>query len=62
MTLTITSLRNFFTKYQYTKKFVVAFSGGLDSTVLLYGMHTLNLPIQAVHINHHLQDECDQWE
>lgn len=62
MTLTITSLQNFFTQYQHTKKFVVAFSGGLDSTVLLYGMHTLNLPIQAVHINHHLQNECDQWE
>jgi len=62
MTLTITSLQKFFSQYQHTEKFVVAFSGGLDSTVLLYGMHTLNLPIQAVHINHHLQDECDQWE
>ena len=55
-------MQKFFSKYQHTKKFVVAFSGGLDSTVLLCCMNALNLPIQAVHINHHLQDESDQWE
>ncbi len=62
MILTIESLQRFFSRYSHTDKFVVAFSGGLDSTVLLHWLHALKLPILAVHVNHHLQHECNQWE
>ena len=48
---------------QPIKRWVVAFSGGLDSHVLL---HLLNesstLPIDVVHVNHQLQDDARQWE
>lgn len=62
MALTIASLDVFFSQYSHIKKYVLAFSGGLDSTVLLYCMYRLRLPIQVVHVNHHLQSECDYWE
>ncbi len=62
MTLIITSLQGFFKQFPDTSKYVVAFSGGLDSTVLLHVMHKLNLSLHAVHVNHHIERECDQWE
>lgn len=62
MALITTSIQQFFKRYPDTSKYVVAFSGGLDSTVLLHIMHELNLPMCAVHINHHLQQESDAWE
>lgn len=62
MMLTATSLRPTFKRFHHVSRYVVAFSGGLDSTVLLHLMHALNLPLQAVHVNHHLQPHCDQWE
>lgn len=62
MTLIITSLQQFFKQYPDTSKYVVAFSGGLDSTVLLHIMHELNLPMCAVHVNHHLQQGSNAWE
>lgn len=43
----------------------VAFSGGLDSTVLLQAMARLRqrlaVPVAAVHINHRLSPEADRW-
>jgi tRNA(Ile)-lysidine synthase len=43
----------------------VAFSGGLDSTVLLHAMAQLRdrftLPLGAVHVHHGLQAEADAW-
>ena len=62
MQLTVTSLQRLFKQFQFAAKYIVAFSGGLDSTVLLHVMHALKLPLHAVHVNHHLQQECDQWE
>ena len=62
MALTIKFLQPFFKQFQGTSKYVVAFSGGLDSTVLLHLMNELGLPLHAVYINHHLQQNCDQWE
>ena len=62
MALTATSLQPTFKRFHLASKYIVAFSGGLDSTVLLHLMHTLDLPLQAVHVNHHLQPHCDQWE
>lgn len=39
----------------------VAYSGGLDSTVLLHRLHATGLPIKAVHVNHHLQSASGRW-
>lgn len=45
------------------KRWVVAFSGGLDSHVLLHLLvHHSPLPIDVVHVNHQLQDAAWQWE
>lgn len=47
----------------------VGFSGGLDSTVLLYLIHQYfewlrpeQLTLRAMHINHGLQTQADEWE
>jgi tRNA(Ile)-lysidine synthase len=42
----------------------IAFSGGLDSTVLLHAMAVAwpRASLRAVHINHQLQPAADQWE
>ena len=48
--------------------FLIGLSGGMDSVVLLYGMckvaeGSLNQSaIRAVHVNHGLQAEADQWQ
>lgn len=48
--------------------FLIGLSGGMDSVVLLYGMckvaeGSLNqATIRAVHVNHGLQAEADQWQ
>lgn len=42
--------------------FVVAYSGGVDSTVLLHAMHTMGLPLHAVHVNHQIQAQANAWE
>ncbi len=62
MSFPISLLQRFFSDYQHLVKFYVAYSGGLDSTVLLHAMHTEKLPIHAIHVNHHLQKECDSWQ
>ncbi len=45
-------------------RWVVAFSGGLDSTVLLHALNTLSErpPLHALHIHHGLQAEADDWQ
>jgi tRNA(Ile)-lysidine synthase len=50
-------------------RFVVAYSGGLDSTVLLHALADLtredkqfaNIPVLAIHIDHGLQAESTAW-
>jgi tRNA(Ile)-lysidine synthase len=53
------------------KRLVVAYSGGVDSTVLLHAVVTaakegrIPFPLSsvvAVHINHQLSDEADSWQ
>ncbi len=39
----------------------VAFSGGVDSMVLLHALKTLNIDCKAIHINHGLQQESEHW-
>ncbi len=36
---------------------VVACSGGLDSTVLLYVLHKLQFDVRCIHVNYHLRGE-----
>ncbi|PCH60970.1 MAG: tRNA lysidine(34) synthetase TilS [SAR86 cluster bacterium] len=51
-------------------KLAVALSGGMDSVVLLNAIHTLvptlsqasPLKLRAIHINHGLQAEADEWQ
>ena len=41
---------------------IVAYSGGVDSHVLLHLCHAAGLPVRAIHIHHGLQAEADHWD
>ncbi len=41
--------------------YVVAYSGGIDSHVLLHCCKKLKLPVRAVHVHHGLQAIADDW-
>lgn len=42
--------------------YCIAYSGGMDSTVLLHLAHAARLPaLSAIHIHHGLQDSADDW-
>ena len=41
--------------------YVVAYSGGIDSHVLLHCCKKLNLRVRAVHVHHGLQNIADEW-
>lgn len=45
-------------------RYVVAFSGGLDSTALLHALSAsgTGVPVVAIHINHDMQDEAAAWQ
>lgn len=48
-------------------RIVAGFSGGLDSTVLLHLLHNYvksrsSVSLVALHVNHGLQDQAEQWE
>ena len=54
------------TKYA-AKHFVIAFSGGVDSHVLLHAMKQANQKhqkhkISAIHVNHQLNPLSDHWQ
>ncbi len=40
---------------------LIAFSGGLDSTVLLHLAARAGLPLRAIHVHHGLSDDADAW-
>lgn len=51
---------------QQTNKLFVAYSGGIDSHVLLHAVKLLQvqglaIEVQAVHVNHHLSAQADAW-
>lgn len=56
---------NFLKKLQLfspSKKIVIAYSGGLDSHVLLHlASQMAGYSVRAIHINHGLQKEADNW-
>jgi tRNA(Ile)-lysidine synthase len=43
-------------------KVAVGFSGGVDSTVLLFACRAAGVPVTAIHINHGLHASADAWE
>jgi len=43
------------------KNYVVAYSGGADSHVLLHLCKKLKLPVRAIHVHHGLQKIADDW-
>ncbi|VAW51871.1 tRNA(Ile)-lysidine synthetase [hydrothermal vent metagenome] len=44
-----------------TKKYVVAYSGGVDSLVLLHCFKKINATARAAHVHHGLQAVADDW-
>ena len=62
MNFSETLVKRFFSSYPHLTNYYIAYSGGLDSTVLLHAMCNAKLPIHAVHINHHLQIGSDAWQ
>ena len=42
-------------------RYVIAFSGGLDSSVLAHALAGADVPVIAVHIDHGLQSESEAW-
>ena len=48
------------------KRYVVAFSGGLDSTVLLHALAAVvadgDVPVVAIHVRHDLHEDAGKWE
>lgn len=46
-----------------SRALAVGYSGGLDSTALLYAIkhHGPSLPLRAIHVCHHLQPEAESW-
>ena len=42
--------------------FVVGYSGGVDSTVLLHALLATGVPVHAVHVNHQIQQQANTWE
>ncbi|MCP5090392.1 MAG: tRNA lysidine(34) synthetase TilS [Gammaproteobacteria bacterium] len=46
-------------------RYIIAFSGGLDSTVLLHALvslrEELGLPLLAIHVDHGLQEDSGAW-
>lgn len=50
-------------KLQSAKRILVAYSGGLDSSVLLHHLQQqFNQAIIAIHINHSLSEHAQQWQ
>lgn len=51
---------------QKPSRYIVAYSGGLDSTVLLHALSRpggrAGAPIVAVHVNHALNPDAERWE
>ena len=65
---TVEDLNDFFNNHlnqaNNPKKIIVAYSGGLDSTVLLHSLTRINfkIPILAIHINHQQHHLSGEWE
>ncbi len=60
------SLLRILRSYPKAGSYIVGFSGGADSTALLHALniirHQLDVEISAVHVNHGLHKDADQWQ
>lgn len=51
-----------------TSRFLIAYSGGLDSQALLHAViqlkkqHNFAPTIEAIHVNHHINSQADSWQ
>lgn len=57
------TLQTFLARFVHTRQFWIAYSGGLDSHVLLHALAKLpqKLPLRAIHINHGWHADAKQW-
>jgi len=55
-----TSLESLYTLPEHAR-YVIAYSGGVDSHVLLHCCKKLDIPLRAVHVHHGLQSVADYW-
>ncbi len=68
MNFTLESLAAALQSMPRCRSLVVGFSGGLDSSVLLHGLHQLSeqadfqWSLRALHINHGMQSDADNWQ
>lgn len=64
MTFTPQSLLPYLPEITSGSSWYVGFSGGLDSTVLLHALCSLQLPvaIQALHVNHQISPHANTWQ
>ena len=68
MTLDAAALAPLLHRHAAASRWLLAFSGGLDSTVLLHLLHGYSRAcpgapaLTAVHVNHNLQPEASAWE
>jgi tRNA(Ile)-lysidine synthase len=68
MTLDAAALAPLLHRHATASRWLLAFSGGLDSTVLLHLLHDYRCthpeapPLTAVHVNHSLQPAAEAWE
>ncbi len=62
--LVIGTLHGFVAEYPQVKRWLVAYSGGLDSSVLLKALVELRLDVEveAVHVNHGLSKHANAWQ
>src|SRR5688572_19580648 len=61
MTLLQQAVHDFCLQNGMEKKYWVAYSGGLDSHVLLSLCHSLPIKLRAIHIHHGLSPHADEW-
>ena len=67
MTFNTQKLENYFSDLidkDKPARYVVGYSGGIDSTVLLHAINKMigHIPVIAVHINHQLIPQAAEWE
>jgi len=67
MSFTVESLKDQLAGFDPDSRFAVAFSGGLDSTVLLHAAHAVMRDrddgnLRAIHVHHGLSPNADAWE
>jgi tRNA(Ile)-lysidine synthase len=64
-TLRKDSLLSLLNQFPSSSKFWIAYSGGMDSSVLLHLFHTneikINQEVEVLYVNHGLQQEADDW-